>query len=397
MNLNASKIYTSLLLATFLLCFSCNQNAQQNEVIKEKEIVLVPNKTIPNKEITDKAYRLDTLFTKLYNNNEFNGNVLIAQYGNIIYQKSFGVADANAKINLSDSSQFQLASVSKTLTAALILKLAEKNILQLEANVKNYIPNFPYEKISVKTLLCHRSGLPNYIYFCNDYIKNNNVKKLTIEEVLNIMIEQKPPINFQANARFNYCNTNYILLAHIAELATKTSFSKLMQQYIFEPTGMKKTCFVTDLDSNKSNQVTKGYSFKMSEISNDAFDNVLGDKGVYSTTKDMFLFTEAYFNGKLLDTTLLLKAIEPYSPERKLVNYGYGWRMKFYTDKATKLVFHNGWWHGYRTALQRRMKDNTTIIILSNRLNKSVYHTQRMFNALDGVIPAKTETGEEEE
>ena len=139
---------------------------------------------------------------------------------------------------------------------------------------------------------------------------------------------------------------------------------------------------------------TQGYTFSMREVEGDMFDYVWGDKGIYTTTYDLLLFEEAYFNGKIIDSSFVQLATSPMSSERKLGNYGYGWRMKeFNTDN--KLVYHNGWWHGYRTAMQRRLKDKICIIILSNRLNSSVYQTWRIFKTIDADTTSIIEKEEE--
>ena len=120
----------------------------------------------------------------------------------------------------------------------------------------------------------------------------------------------------------------------------------------------------------------------MKKIDKDRYDNVYGDKGICSTTHDVFKFCNALFSGKIIKKETLEMALQPMSKEKKTANYGLGWRMRNFTT-ANKLVFHNGWWHGYRTAMQRRISDGSTVVILSNRLNSSVYQTWKIFGILD--------------
>ena len=327
----------------------------------------------------EEVRKFDSLFDYLTKVNTFNGNVLVAEKGKIIYKKSFGVANSKENKRLHDSSLFQLASISKTITAALTLKLVEEGKLNLEEDVSKYLPDFPYKGISIKLLLSHRSGLGNYIYFSESFVADK-MKRLTNEEVYKIMVDHKPEIYLEPNKRFNYSNTNYMLLALICERITKTNFKELAKQKIFDVCGMKNTFFADDAQNNKN--ATIGYTYSMREVGGDIFDFVWGDKGVYTTTSDLFLFEEAYFNGKLINDTLVQSAIQPKNKERRLGNYGFGWRMKDFNSE-NKLVYHNGWWHGYRTALQRRLKDDICVIILSNRLNSSVYQTQRLFKIID--------------
>lgn len=343
---------------------------------------------MPVRKLTRKqqlqAYRIDTLFTLLYNSGAFNGNVLLAKNDTIIYQKSFGFADREHKIPLHDSSLFQLASVSKTLTAAAILILVDKGILKLDDPVNKFIDEFPWPKVKIRHLLSHRSGLPNYIYMCSPFMKERKCV-FNNEEVICLLDSIRPKEYYDPGDQFNYSNTNYFLLASIIERSTGIPYVTFLKKKIFEPLGMRNTFFATDTSLSRSGQFTHGYTYRWARVASDPLDGVLGDKGIYSTTMDMLLFANAYFNARLFNEKLLNEAISPQSPDEKNNNYGYGWRMQNFEEGNTeKIVYHNGWWHGYRNAFQRRLKDNITLIVLSNRLNKSVYATGRVFKTLDG-------------
>ena len=370
-----------------------NYACTQDSIVEKKiEKTFSIDTTISlSKEQKEKAFRLDTLFSNLSKSNAFNGNILIAENGKIIYKKSIGVSNQKENTLLNDSSLFQLASVSKTITATLTLKLIVEKKLNLEDNVKKHLPDFPYSGIKIKHLLSHRSGLGNYIYFTGDFV-TDKADKLTNEEIYKLIIVNKPPVYFEPDRQFNYNNTNYMLLALICERVSKSNFKTLCKEKIFNTCGMKNTFFSDEISTHKNK--TQGYTFSMREVEGDMFDYVWGDKGIYTTTYDLLLFEEAYFNGKIIDSSLIKLATTPMSSERKLGNYGYGWRMKYFNND-NKLVYHNGWWHGYRTAMQRRIKDKTCIILLSNRLNSSVYQTWRIFKAIDADTSKNIEKEEE--
>lgn len=371
-----------------LLSYACAQDTIVEE--KTEKQFSIDTSILLSKEQKEKAYRLDTLFSNLSKSNAFNGNILIAENGKIIYKKCIGISNQKENKFLNDSSLFQLASVSKTITASLTLKLVAEKKLNLEDNVKKYLADFPYSGIKIKHLLSHRSGLGNYIYFTGDFV-TDKATKLTNEEIYKLIATNKPPVYLEPDRQFNYNNTNYMLLALICERVSKTNFKTLCKEKIFNTCGMKNTYFADEITAQKNK--TQGYTFSMREVEGDMFDYVWGDKGIYTTTYDLLLFEEAYFNGKIIDSSLMQLAISPMSSERKLGNYGYGWRMKdFNTDN--KLVYHNGWWHGYRTAMQRRIKDKTCIILLSNRLNSSVYQTWRIFKAIDADTSSNIEEEE---
>ena len=260
--------------------------------------------------------------------------------------------------------------------------------------VKKYISEFPYSNVTIQHLLTHRSGLPNYIHLCAPSVKNHT-GNFNNDEIICFLDSTKPKEYTKPDKKFDYSNTNYFLLASIVERSTGVTFDNFVKAKIFTPLGMKHTFFYTDTTLYHQHNKTKGYTMDWKPVLSDAFDGVLGDKGVYSTTGDMLRFAKAYFSGKLFSKNLLVEATSPHSKEEKEGNYGYGWRMKYF-DKGNpdKLIYHNGWWHGYRNAFQHRLNDNTHLIILSNRLNKSVYATQIYFDALDNSVDS-TELSQE--
>jgi CubicO group peptidase (beta-lactamase class C family) len=369
---------------TLLFCLaSCNTKGQKSEGGRFTEFS--PIKRELSRIQQEKANRLEKIFDELNKNGQFNGNVLIEQNDTIIFSKCYGYADKERKIKLNDSSAFQLASVSKTITAAAVLVLADWEIINLNDPVNKYVSEFPYPKVIIRDLLTHRSGLPNYLHLCSPMIKHhpNNFDN---NEILCFLDSVKPKVYCQPDRRFEYSNTNYFILATLVERTTGLSFNEFVKTKIFKPLGMNNTFFFTDKVKNEYRHMTKGYTMDWRPVLSDPFDGVLGDKGVYSTTTDMLLFAKAYFGGKLFNQKLLQEATSPHSKEEHEGNYGYGWRMKnFQEGNPEKLIYHNGWWHGYRNAFQHRLKDNTHLIILSNRLNKSVYESKLYFDALDNV------------
>ena len=105
--------------------------------------------------------------------------------------------------------------------------------------------------------------------------------------------------------------------------------------------------------------------------------------------------SSALYQNKLLSAQTQQLAYTPYSPEKKLSNYGLGWRIKNFNDSLTKEVFHNGWWHGYRSSFHRRLKDTLTVVILSNQLNKAAYQTYKVYEILDNTVNNPIEQEEE--
>jgi CubicO group peptidase (beta-lactamase class C family) len=384
----------NLFFITFcLICISCGPSNSEFGILGFSKPEAPHIGKISPAKYRDIAFRLDTLFATMAGKNGFNGAVIVAKDAEIIYQKAFGFADKKNNIPLTDTTSFQLASVSKVITATAVMLLVEKGLIKLDDSFASYFPEFPYEKITIKHLLSHRSGLPNYLYFLNDIVTSKN-RVLTNKEVLDLMIEKKPGLYLQPNKAFNYCNTNYALLALLIEKVSQKTFSNFLREEIFLPLGMKHSGTILSLDIFEKS-ISKPYDNRWKIIETEASDYVVGDKSIYSTPYDMFLFSEALYQGKLLNPESQALAYTALSREKKLSNYGLGWRMKDFKDDQKKEVFHNGWWHGYRTAFHRRLSDKITIVVLSNQLNRSAYQTYKIYRAIDADTLLNDEADEE--
>ena len=166
----------------------------------------------------EKALALDSLFRKKAKNQGFNGAVLIAQKGVILYQNVFGYADFGKKDSLCLNSAFQLASISKTFTGTAVLLLTQDKKLKLTDSIQKFIPSFPYHGITIENLLSHRSGLPNYLY-CFEDKRRLNGPAPTNDSVLKWFSEANPlpaAYNKPGNS-FSYNNSKFIVLASMIE------------------------------------------------------------------------------------------------------------------------------------------------------------------------------------
>lgn len=312
----------------------------------------------------------------------FNGAIIVAKKGVVIFERYHGLENYRTKSPLTDSSSFQMASVSKTFTGMGILWLAEKQKLSLEDTVQKYFPEFPYKGITLRMLLSHRSGLPNYLYFC-DSIWPNKDKFLTNEDVIRLMVQHKPPIQHQPNTHFQYCNTNFMLLGAIIEKVSGQKYGTFMQQTFFEPLGMNNT-FVYDPSTAARPHQTISHRYNGQAEPDTYFDGVVGDKGIYSTAPDMLKWDQSLYGNRLFSAQILKEAYTPYSNEKAGVrNYGLGWRLMVYPD-SSEIVYHNGWWHGNNTVFYRIIKDTSTIIILGNKYNRNIYRAVKPISAILG-------------
>lgn len=329
-----------------------------------------------SKKLQKKQFVLDSIFSSDFKKGTFNGCVAVSYHDTLIYQSALGFENIKCKKNLCNESVFQLASVSKMFTAVAVLKLAEQNKLSLKDNIQKYFPDFPYSNITIENLLSHTSGLPNYLYFYYHLPKTDSAT-LTNQRVLDLMSINKPPAYFKPGKRFQYNNTNYVLLALLVEKLSGQTFQAFVKQNIFDVCGMNNSAFFSISDT-LTNQAM-AFDYRKRPVGTDAFDYVVGDKGICSTPQDMLLFAKNFFGGKVI--TDVSNAIKPHARTTYGRYYGLGFRIN--PNGGDTIIFHNGWWHGYRSAFQYRKSDKTTLVILSNRLDKGVYQTARVFDALD--------------
>jgi CubicO group peptidase (beta-lactamase class C family) len=316
------------------------------------------------------ARRLDSFYL-MQTRAGFNGSVLIGYKGKILYERFFGYANRAAGVPLTNTSSVQLASVSKTFTGAAILYLHQNKFLDIDKPVSEYIKSFPYADITVRMLLCHRAGLPDYTHWVGQYRKDTRTP-MNNDEVLALMAKYKPHVDFKANTRFKYSNTNYLVLASIIEEVTELKYKDFMRKYIFDPMGMKHT-FVFDPADGLPADATVSYYANWQPYPLMFADGVYGDKNIYSTVEDMYRWDQSFYRNKFLSNETLELAYGPCSFEKPgQKNYGLGWRMLCYPD-GYKIIYHNGWWHGNNTCFYRFVQDNFTIIVLGNKMSNAIY------------------------
>jgi CubicO group peptidase (beta-lactamase class C family) len=353
-----------------VLWSSCNISSGE-KTLHEDSLAYYP----PTPEKIDQAefrqyYRLiSEFFEKTLLRTNFNGAILVAKGGNIIYEKYRGFANLQQRDSITDSTQFHIASTSKTFTSIAILKLVQQKKLSLDDSLTHFFPGFPYPGITIRMLLNHRSGLPNYIYFMDnaDWDKSNYV---TNQDVLNYLYNSQPRRSFPPDTHFSYSNTNFVMLALIIEKISGIPFPEYMQQNIFDPLQMTHTHIFRLADSLTA---TPSFDAGGGLWKNDFLEATYGDKNVYTTPRDLLKWDQALYDTSFISAASLDSAFKPYSLEwNTLHNYGLGFRLKLYPN-GKKVVYHFGRWHGFNAAFARLMDEKIVIIILGNRFTRSIY------------------------
>lgn len=309
----------------------------------------------------------------LINHRNFNGAVLIAKGESIIYEHYKGFKDLKTKEPLDDKSPLHIASVSKNFAAAAVLKLAQEGRININDSVSAFFANFPYSGVTVKMLMNHRSGLPNYMHYMEKMGWNKN-QFATNEDVLNSLYTMHPRPEFRAGTRFNYSNTNYVLLSMLVEKVTAMPYPAYLKENFFEPLQMKDTYVFSLADSAIA---IKSYKWNGGVWEYDFLENTHGDKNIYTTPKDLLKWSVALSQGKVINRPLLDSAFTPYSFEKPGThNYGLGWRLLMLRN-GKKVIYHNGRWHGTNAAFAKLPDEDVTIIVIGNRYDVSIYNVAR--------------------
>lgn len=335
---------------------------------------------------SNKKIRLDSFIGSTLGFKDLNGCILVHQSGVDVYQKCAGATclSCDNPKELTTNSVFQLASLSKTFTAVAILKLVENKKIHLEDSVQKFYPNFPYKNITIRLLLSHRSGLPNYLYAFED--SSRTCPKPDNQTLMQWFENDKPPIYYYANRGFSYNNTNYAVLAAIIEKVSGQRYKDYLIKELFIPLKMKSTFVGTHLPNNEN--ITKGHEGTQT-IGKDYFDSVVGDKGIYSTMNDLFTWYTSLHALCLLKNESLQLAFTPQSFENEGVrNYGLGFRLKLDPKtKNVKYIYHNGWWKGYNALFWFSPTSKSFVLILTNVKNKSIFRINPIIEILEGVNP----------
>lgn len=322
----------------------------------------------------------------------FNGGILVAKDGVPVYERYTGFSNFKSRDSMTAETPLQIASTGKTLTAAAVLKLIQEGKLNLEDPVTKFFPKFPYTTVTVKMLLTHRSGLPNYLNYM-ERMGWNRKQTATNQDVLNTLINWHPPQAYNPDKHFNYNNINFVLLALIIEKVSGVSYPKFMQDNFFTPLAMKHTFVKTQADS-----ATIVYSYQPNRAlwRPDFSDGPYGDKNIYSTCRDLLKWDQALYDKSIIKQPWLDSSFIPYSNEKPgIKNYGLGWHLLILPN-GKKVIYHNGKWHGFTSVFARLTDEHVTIIMMSNKYNMSVYQmAKKMYNLFGPYNGKHDDSGEE--
>ncbi len=311
--------------------------------------------------------KIRTLMEAYHNLGQFNGTVLVAEQGKLIFKEGFGYANMEWKVKNEPDTKFLLGSLSKQFTAMLILQLADRSLVSLNKTISDYLPYYPQnsgKKITIRQLLNHTSGIPDIMNF-PDFDEKFAYKHFTTKELLSVFDTLK--LDFEAGTNFSYSNSGYAVLAAVIEQVTNKTYGEVLEEFITEPHDMKNTGYAP------SNAVIPKYAsgYRWAPLDDYIhpiyFDNSIsmGSGGIHSTVEDLYKWDQALYSNKLVSDSLRKQMFTPNK-----YGYGYGFWINRWENPNNKdtltFVEHGGANVGFNSLIFRSIDDKNTIILLTN-------------------------------
>jgi len=328
--------------------------------------------------------KIDGLLKQYYDYGQFNGSILVAEKGKIIYEKGFGMANMEWAIPNQPDTKFRIGSVTKQFTATLILQLVEEGKIKLDGKITDYLTDYRKDtgdKVSIHQLLNHTSGIPSYTarpdfmaeISRNPYAVANFVKRFASGD-----------LQFEPGSKFSYNNSGYHILGAIIEKVTGKSYETVLTERIFRPLGMTSTGY--DHHAPLLQKRASGYQKTPDGFVNAAYLDMsipYAAGSIYSTVEDLLKWDQSLYQDKILSADSKKLMFTP-----GLGNYGYGIRITDEpvgkTDQKTKIIGHGGGINGFNSLNLRAVEKQQTVIILDN-VNLGQYHA-KIATSIIGIL-----------
>jgi CubicO group peptidase (beta-lactamase class C family) len=315
----------------------------------------------------NKKAKLSNIMQTYHNYHMFDGAVLVAEHGKVVYKGAFGLANREWNIPNRTDTKFMIGSVSKPITATLMLIQVQKGLVSLAKTIADYLPEFenkPAANITIKQLLSHTSGIPNYDII-KDFFPGISRQNFTREAYVKVFMDSA--LLFTPGSRYFYSSWGYFTLGYIMERVTGKSYAQLMKNDIFDKLQMNNSGSYQHLQI-VPNRAT-GYDYSFGGFTSADFrdqSNTMGTGDLYSTVEDLFKFHLALSNNTLLNKQL---TDEMFTPGIQPARYGYGWfnqNFKYTPVDSAGTNFHLGMTEGFISFMLRIPSTNSFTIILCN-------------------------------
>ncbi|MEO1437282.1 MAG: serine hydrolase domain-containing protein, partial [Bacteroidota bacterium] len=317
------------------------------------------------------AEQIDQLIKVYQENGQFNGSALVAHEGKVVHKAGYGWANVEWDIPNAPDTKHRLGSITKQFTAMLILQLAEEGLLDLEAPITTYLPDYPKEngdRITTHQLLAHTSGTPNYTAM-GDFFDEMSRDPYTPEEFVPIFADKE--LDFEPGSQFSYSNSGYFLLGVIIEKLTNMTYEEALHHMILEPAGMNNTGYDNHAPILK-NRAT-GYERQGGQLVNSPYLDMslpYAAGSMYSTAEDLFLWDQILYTNRLLSEAYMELYYKPAVKAWGPMHYAYGWTVGKEaignTPDSVYTISHGGGINGFNTIISRTPSDKSVVVLLSN-------------------------------
>jgi CubicO group peptidase (beta-lactamase class C family) len=365
---------------------------------------------IPSLVFSQDSKRIDSLFQEISRYKLLNGAAQITVNDRTIYKSSSGYSDFSQKKSNSDTTSFALGSVSKIFTSTAVLQLRDRGKFKLDEHFIKYFPEFPYADITIRQLLSHTSGLPDYNIF-ESAVSRHPERVFNNADVIPLLKSQNLALIFNPGDNWQYSNLNFCLLALLIEKISGSPFELYVKEKIFKPAGMSDTYFYTGKQTKPAKQaINHDYPLfiNTNPINADSIrktrwrtynlNGLLGQGNIYSTTADMIRFDQALYGTKLLKQESLNEAFTSAPLNTGIPNisqstlgttsYGLGWYVLQDTSLG-KIVFHTGGVPGAICMFVRNISLRQSFILFDNAFSPNVFNIGKNILSILNNKPAQ--------
>lgn len=334
----------------------------------------------------DKAAKIDELMTAYNSYRQFNGAVLVAENGKVIFKKGYGMANMEWNIPIETDTKFRLGSITKQFTSMLILQLVQEGKIKLEGKLTDYLPDYRKDtgdRITIHQLLNHTSGIPSYTGLRN-FFQEVSRNPYSVSDF--VKQYASGDLEFEPGTKFMYNNSGYFLLGAIVERVTGKSYEQALKERIFDPVGMKNTGYdhyATILARRATGYEKRPGGFVTAPYLDMSLPYAAGS--LFSTVEDLYVWDQALYTDKLLSPQLKELMYKP-----GMSNYAYGWVVRKAPlgakDEPIAIIEHGGGINGFNTLITR-MPDSKNLIVLLN--NTGGTKLGEMFQKIAAILFGK--------
>ncbi|MGS2761004.1 serine hydrolase domain-containing protein [Sinomicrobium sp. M5D2P9] len=340
---------------------------------------------------------LDNFFRTLHEKKMFHGAVAVKKDGVLIFKKAYGNANMEKNTPFTTHTAMEIASVSKQFTAAAIQILQQQGKLHADLPAYTYLgADFPYRDITVKNLLTHTSGLPDY----EDYFRKewDTTRIAYNADILAYFKEKKPALMSKPGEKYHYSNSGFVLLAEIVHTVSGKTLDVFLRENIFDKAGMVNSGFYERDSIWSMENYAPAYRIDPATCTYVRPETLpgkyyyrflsgrLGPGRLSSSVDDLIRWDSILYTDKVLNTESKEIIFRAYPPSAETSDYGFGWHIR-QDDSLGKIVYHTGSWAGNLSYIKRFTKTGSLVIILNNTFASAYMKDIR--TAVDAYVKGK--------